>query len=94
MRSPARPPFDPEPHRAALGAILDEIAAREALDARALDRIVQAPPEGRRPRSSRRARSSPGLRAPARGALAGDAEALVASAPHLRPCARSAASPR
>ena len=42
---PLRPPFDPHAHRAELSAILDEIARADALDARALDRIVKRHPK-------------------------------------------------
>ncbi|HEX5067873.1 MAG TPA: tRNA uridine(34) 5-carboxymethylaminomethyl modification radical SAM/GNAT enzyme Elp3 [Myxococcota bacterium] len=41
-----REPFDPHAHRAALSAILDEIAREAVLDARALDRIVKRHPKG------------------------------------------------
>jgi elongator complex protein 3 len=40
-----RAPFDPEPHRAALTALLADLASAPALDARALDRIVKRHPK-------------------------------------------------
>jgi elongator complex protein 3 len=42
---PLREPFDPHAHRAALSAILAEIAREADLDARALDRIVKRHPK-------------------------------------------------
>ena len=43
LRAP-RADFDPEPHRAALCAIVDAVLAASELDARALDRIVRRHP--------------------------------------------------
>ncbi len=82
MRS-SRFRFDPEPYASELGAIITEIQASEALDAGALDRILRRHPKDGRGLFARTEIVAAALHLARAGALAGDAEALVA---RLRTC--------
>lgn len=74
--------FDPHAHRAALSAILDEIARAPGLDARALDRIVKRHPKAGTSLFSK-SEILAGLRA--FGAGTADANAALAERLRLRP---------